>query len=173
MPLKNAEVRFYFDADILGLAHTVCALRPDCTYPGDPGRKIKRQMRAACSIQDPAMKDRDWIPVVASSGWVAITRDADIQSHLSLLQLVQEYQLRLVTLTGPDAGTPWSQLGIIVPHWHRIEALADRVGPVVVAATKSSFREIDIEDAIERIRTGRERQRRQRASHPSEQPGLF
>ena len=69
--------------------------------------ELKRQVRGPCVIQDTSTKDRDWIPVVASSGWVAITRDADIQSHLSLLQLVKQYQLRLVTLTGADAGAPW------------------------------------------------------------------
>jgi hypothetical protein len=172
VPLKNAEVRFYFDADILGLAHVVCGLRPECTYPGDPGRKIKRQIRSECAIA-PGAKDREWIPVVASLGWVAITRDRDIQSHLSLLQLVQEYQLRMVTLTGPDAGTPWSQLGIVVPQWHRIEALAERTGPIVVAATRTSFREVDIDRAIERIRVGRERRRRQPASQTSDGPHLF
>jgi hypothetical protein len=170
--LKNAEVGFYFDADSLGLAHVVCALRPDCTYPGDPGRKIKRQIRSACAIQ-PDAKDREWIPVVASLGWVAITRDKDIQSHLSLLQLVKEYQLRMVTLTGPDAGTPWSQLGIIVPQWHRIEALAERTGPIVVAATRTSFREIDIDEAIERIRVGRERRRRRPTAQTGDGLQLF
>lgn len=172
MALKSAEVRFYFDADILGLAHTVCALRPDCTYPGDPGRKIKRQLRGKCVIEDPSTKDRDWIPAVARLGWVAITRDRDIQSHLSLLQLVKEYELRLVTLTGPDAGTPWSQLGIVVPHWHRIDALAERTGPIVVAATRTGFREVDIDHAIDRIREGRERRRRPQ-KRSSEGPHLF
>lgn len=93
--MKNASVRFYFDADILGLAHIVCSLRPDCTFPGDPGRTIKRQARPPCEIAQGA-KDSDWIPAVAERGWLAITRDANIQSHLSLLQLVQEHRLRLV-----------------------------------------------------------------------------
>jgi hypothetical protein len=35
-PTKPATVRFYFDADVLGLAKTV-ALRSDVTYPGDTG----------------------------------------------------------------------------------------------------------------------------------------
>ncbi|GEL16931.1 hypothetical protein [Pseudonocardia asaccharolytica] len=35
---KPATVRFYFDADVLGLglAHQIAGLRPDATYPGDP-----------------------------------------------------------------------------------------------------------------------------------------
>ncbi len=32
--MKLATVRFYFDADILGLAKVVGMLRPDVTYPG-------------------------------------------------------------------------------------------------------------------------------------------
>lgn len=31
--MKPAEVRFYFDADILGLGKLISGLRPDCTYP--------------------------------------------------------------------------------------------------------------------------------------------
>jgi hypothetical protein len=30
-------VRFYFDADVLGLAKVMVQLRSDVTYPGDPG----------------------------------------------------------------------------------------------------------------------------------------
>jgi hypothetical protein len=32
--VKSAEIRFYIDADILGLAHVLIGLRPDVTYPG-------------------------------------------------------------------------------------------------------------------------------------------
>jgi hypothetical protein len=40
---KPATIRFYFDADVLGLAHVVAGLRSDATYPGDPGAVIKRR----------------------------------------------------------------------------------------------------------------------------------
>ncbi|OBJ49546.1 hypothetical protein A9W95_25620 [Mycobacterium sp. 1423905.2] len=169
--MKDAEVRFYFDADILGLAHVVCALRPDCTFPGDKGKKIKRHIRGECIVRETKTPDREWIPIVASRGWVAITRDADIQNHLSLLQLVQEFQLRLVTLTGSDAGTPSRQLGIVIPQWRNIESLVDRHGPLIIAATRTGFRHVDIEKAIEGIRSGRERRRGPRQT--STDPRLF
>ncbi|RFZ51504.1 hypothetical protein MSS2_03465 [Mycobacterium marinum] len=171
MTVKDAEVRFYFDADILGLAHVVCSLRPDCTYPGDKGKKIKRHIRGECVIREPKTADREWIPIVATRGWVAITRDGDIQNHLSLLQLVKEYQLRLVTLTGADAGTPWRQLGILIPQWRNIESLVDREGPVVIAATRTGFRNVDIDKAIEKIREGRKARRPRRRHRVGE--GLF
>ena len=36
-PGKPAVVRFYFDADVLGLAKVLVQVRADVTYPGDPG----------------------------------------------------------------------------------------------------------------------------------------
>ena len=36
MSLRAAQVRFYVDADILGLGKILGALRNDVTYPGDP-----------------------------------------------------------------------------------------------------------------------------------------
>ncbi len=94
----EADVHFYFDADILGLAHIVCGLRLDCTYPGDPGLELKRKQRPPCPIASPGTKDRDWIPEVANRGLVAITRDASIQDHVSLMQGVLDSGLRLVTI---------------------------------------------------------------------------
>ena len=41
-----AKVRFYFDADVLGLAKLLVRVRNDMTYPGDPGRGAL-QARAA------------------------------------------------------------------------------------------------------------------------------
>jgi hypothetical protein len=39
---KPAEVSFYFDADVLGLARVLGRLRSDVTFPGDPGDEIVR-----------------------------------------------------------------------------------------------------------------------------------
>lgn len=36
---RPAEVRFYFDADVLGLAKVVARLRNDATYPAIPERR--------------------------------------------------------------------------------------------------------------------------------------
>ena len=36
-PGRPATVRFYIDADILGLAKVLVQVRADVTYPGDPG----------------------------------------------------------------------------------------------------------------------------------------
>lgn len=80
-PPKHAVVRFYFDADLLGLGKLLSPQRADFTYPGDSGGLIKKQVRPPCQVANPATKDLDWIPVVARAGWVIVTRDRRIQDR--------------------------------------------------------------------------------------------
>jgi len=84
--VKLAEVRFYFDADILGLGKMVSGLRPDCTYPGDPGAVIHTRRRPPCSVITPATPDTEWIPRVAAEGLLIITRDSRVQLRYRLRQ---------------------------------------------------------------------------------------
>jgi hypothetical protein len=78
---RSAIVRFYFDADVLGVAKVVAALRYDVTYPGDPGATINKRGRPACPVMTPAVKDEVWLPEVAKRGWLIITRDRHIKDH--------------------------------------------------------------------------------------------
>lgn len=55
---KAAAVRFYFDADVLGLAHQIAGLRPDATYPGDRGGVVLKQQRQPCPITSTAGRIR-------------------------------------------------------------------------------------------------------------------
>jgi hypothetical protein len=84
---------------------------------GDPGVLIKRRQRPACAVETPKAKDLEWIPVVAQRGWVVITRDSNIMDHVSLLELIKEYGLRLIALSPKDGGDPWGQLEIVLCHW--------------------------------------------------------
>ena len=54
-PAKPATVRFYFDADVLGLAKAVVGLRSDSTYPGDPGGVVHKRQRPPCPITSAAV----------------------------------------------------------------------------------------------------------------------
>lgn len=72
-------IRFYFDADFLGVAKILAEVRSEVTYPGDPGgRGADGFDPEACPI-NPGARDVDWIPRVATSGWVVISRDRHIQ----------------------------------------------------------------------------------------------
>jgi hypothetical protein len=100
-PGKPAVVRFYFDADVLGLAKVLVQVRADVTYPGDPGGTLHRRIRPACPITSTAVKDDVWISQVASLGWLIITRDSRIASKRAELAAVRETGARMVALPDP------------------------------------------------------------------------
>jgi len=141
---KPADVRFYFDADVLGLAHVIAGLRSDSTYPGDRGAIIKKRQRTACPITDPGTKDDAWIPQVASLGWLIITRDSHIQRHPGEIAAVRASNARMVALSGGEARGTWQQLEILMRRWRAIEELADQAGPFIYTATRTALKRVDL-----------------------------
>jgi len=101
---KPADVRFYFDQDILGLAHVIAGLRADSTYPGDVGAVIKRRQRPACPVT-PGTKDMVWIPQVTDLGWLIITRDSRIQAHKAEIAAVRDSSAKLVASSAVQPNT--------------------------------------------------------------------
>ena len=128
---KSAAVRFYFDADVLGLAHVIAGLRPDSTYPGDPGGVLHRQLRQPCPITSPGVKDPVWIPLVADLGWLIITRDARIQEHRAEIAAVRDSGARMVALGSREATGTFEQLEILMSQWRAIEACLSQNGPFI------------------------------------------
>ena len=141
---KAADVRFYFDADVLGVAKVIAALRPDTTYPGDPGATVNRRIRPACPVR-PDAKDREWIPRVADLGWLIITRDSRIQHHLAELEAVRESGAKMIALSGKEGNTKWNQLEIVMSSWRRIEAVAEEPGPFIQTATRTGLSRVDLD----------------------------
>ena len=133
---KAADVRFYVDADLLGLAQVLASLRPDVTYPGDPGATVRGRVRPPCPLTTPDLTDDVWIPEVARRGWLAITRDRNIQDRRSYLNLIRDFGGRLVTLSSADARDKWTQLEVVMTQWRRIEALLEEPGPFVYTVTR-------------------------------------
>lgn len=142
--MKSAEVRFYVDADLLGLAKVLAALRSDVTYPGDPGVVIHKRARPACPIADPATPDTEWLPMVASQGWLIISRDHNIRENPAERRAVLESGARMVALAGEDAGDKWHQLELVLRHWRRLEVLASVEGPFIYSATYHRITELDL-----------------------------
>lgn len=141
---RPAQVRFYLDADVLGLAKALAPLRSDLTYPGDPGATVKRRVRSACPITSPAIKDREWIPVVSAAGWLIITRDRRIQDHRAEIEAVRLSGARMVALSGKEAVDTWSQLEVLMSNWRAIEGLLSDPGPFIYTATRTSLRLVDL-----------------------------
>jgi len=137
-------VRFYFDADLLGLAKVLVPLRPDMTYPGDPGGVVHKRERPPCVITDGSTLDEVWIPQVAAQGWVILTRDSRIQDQPAEIGAVRAYGTRMVALAAADAGTVWAQLELFMTQWRRIEACTDEPGPFIYSATRTRFRAVPL-----------------------------
>lgn len=142
---KPATVRFYFDADVLGLAHQIAGLRADATYPGDLGGVVLKRLRPPCPITSPSTKDRDWIPQVTALGWLIITRDARIQEHTAEIAAVRDSGARMVALGSRDARGTFDQLEVFMSRWRAIEACLGEPGPFIYVATRSTFRTVKLD----------------------------
>jgi PIN like domain len=143
-PGKPADVRFYIDADILGLAKVLVHVRPDVTYPGDPGGTLHRRTRPACPITSTAVKDDVWIPQVASMGWLIITRDSRIASNRAEIAAVRNSGARMVALSGPETSSTWAQLEVLCCQWRAIERRTTEPGPFIYSATRTALRPVSL-----------------------------
>ncbi len=143
-PGKPATVRFYFDANVLGLAKIFVQVRADVTYPGDPGGTLHRRTRPACPVTSTAVKDDVWIPQVAALGWLIITRDAKIARNRAELAAVRDSGARMVTLSGPETIGTWEQLEVICCQWQAIERRSVEPGPFIYNATRTALRPVSL-----------------------------
>lgn len=144
-PAKPATVRFYFDADVLGLAKALVGLRNDITYPGDPGGVVHKRERPPCPVTDPATADDVWIPVVASYDWLIVTRDSRIQDHRAEIEAVRENDARMIALAGKEAKGTWDQLEVFMCQWRAIVATLERDGPFIYSATRTRLRPVPLD----------------------------
>ena len=142
---RPAEVRFYVDADLLGLAKILVTVRSDVTYPGDPGGEIFRRLRPCCPITDPSTLDRDWLPRVAAANWLILTRDRKIQSHRAEIAAVRDHGARLITLSSDDAKTKFAQLEIVMCRWRDIEQKLALPGPFIYRATRTQLTVVNLD----------------------------
>ncbi|MFC0533544.1 PIN-like domain-containing protein [Phytohabitans kaempferiae] len=142
--MRPAEVRFYIDADILGLAHVLAGLRDDVTYPGDPGATVRKRIRPPCPIRSPAVPDKDWIGLVAARGWLIITRDGHIQVHTKELAEVREHSAKMVALDTSQAHGTFDQLEIVMCRWRQIVDLYEQPGPFNYVASRTNLRRISL-----------------------------
>jgi hypothetical protein len=130
---RPARVRFYFDADVLGLAKLVANIRPDVTYPGDPGGEVRRRVRPPCVITDPATPDLVWIPQVAREDWSIVSRDRHINAYPAERDAVIAYNAKMFTIASDEKLDTWHQLEILMTRWRDIERLSEQPGPFIYA----------------------------------------
>ena len=140
--MKPAVVRYYFDADILGLAKVVAPLRSDVTYPGARARAVRGRLRPDCVITSADTADTDWIPRVAAEGMAAITRDSQIEQHPAERAAILNAGARVFALNPGQAVTVWAQLELLMRQWRGIERLAQEPGPYMYRVSRSRLRRL-------------------------------
>ena len=145
MSPRAAQVRFYVDADLLGLGKILGGLRNDLTYPGDPGAVIHRRNWAPCPIASPDALDTDWIPEVAARGWLIVTRDSMIIQNRNEISAIRQNNAKMVALNQRDAQTKWGQLEVFMTQWRRIEALAAERGPFKWRVSRTAMTSIPLD----------------------------
>jgi hypothetical protein len=133
-------IRFYVDADLLGVAKILADLRSDVTYPGDSGgRGPDGFERPRCPIQ-PGDKDIDWLPQVARAGWIIISRDRHIQHRPAERATLVDSGARMFRLDARHGLNKWQQLEIIVTQWRRFEEMLELPGPWLYMVTRTTVR---------------------------------
>lgn len=144
-PAKPAIVRYYVDADVLGLAKILIQVTGDVTYPGDPGGPVKGgRVRAPCTITQVDTDDEIWIPETARQGWLIITRDRHIQDHRAEIEAVRSSGARMVNLAGEEAIGTFAQLEVLMSQWRRITSLLEEKGPFIYSLTRTKLRRIEL-----------------------------
>jgi hypothetical protein len=144
-PGRAAQVRFYVDADILGLGKILGDLRNDVTYPGDPGAVARKRHRAPCPIASPDVLDTDWIPDVAARGWLIVTRDSMIIQNRNEITAIRENNAKMAALNQRDAQTKWGQLEVFMTQCRHIEALTAERGPFIWRVSRTAMTPIPLD----------------------------
>jgi PIN like domain len=89
--------------------------------------------------------DTDWIPQVATRGWLIITRDSMISQNRNEITAVQENRAKMVALNQRDAQTKWGQLEVFMTQWRRIEALTEERGPFIWRTSRTAMTPIALD----------------------------
>lgn len=130
-----SDFRFYIDADILGLAKILVQVRDDVTFPGDPGTLL----RAPCPVRETKTLDHVWIPIVASNGWMVITRDRHLLHRPEEIKAVQANKAKVVRLQAREQLNRWLQLEMVMTQWRRLEELVDLPGPFIYRVSRTTL----------------------------------
>jgi len=139
---RPADVRFYIDADTLGLARILVQLRSDVTFPGDPGGTVKRRVRPPCPISRTDTKDVDWIGPVAEQGWVIISRDRSIARRSHERAAIEAAGAKLIAISSSEQLDNWGLLEIVLSQWRWIEARTEESGPFIFSLTRTGHQRL-------------------------------
>jgi hypothetical protein len=109
------DVRFFVDENTIALGKAIAVLRNDTALIGRP---------PIDQLVTVGMLDEEWIPIVASRGWVVLTSDHHLRTRPHEARLALEHGLKCVNLKGVGALTRWAQFVRLAIHWDAVEEFA-------------------------------------------------
>jgi hypothetical protein len=140
-----SKLRWYVDADTLGLAKILVQVRPDVTFPGDDGKRHHQRLDVdPCPVADTSTADEIWIPIVARAGLAIITRDKRIQDRVSEKDTVVASNARMFAITSPEQLDNWGLLEVVVSQWRAMERAAEEPGPYIYSLTRTGLTAINL-----------------------------
>jgi hypothetical protein len=110
--------RWFVDESALGLGKLLARSRGDVVYAG----------HADVPEVPLGTPDIDWMPMVASRGWVAFRRDRRIHTRPVEVRVFAEVGLRTVWLGGKKDMASAAQLELVLRHWDAIERRRAELG---------------------------------------------
>jgi hypothetical protein len=131
-PAPLPDVRFFVDADLLGVGKALAVVRKDVVHPG----------HRRCPEIQPETPDSVWLPIVGNAGWIAISRNKRIRYNPVENRLLRQHGVRAIFLTSRREMTSWDCLVHLVRLWEAIEATVDEAGPWVKALTRTGLADL-------------------------------
>ena len=112
-PPELAQLVYVVDENLLRLGRALIALRNDIACFGQP---------PLAELLPPGAGDTEWIPIVGSRGWIAITSDKRLRTRPAEARLAIEHRLKVVHLHGGVGHrSAWQQAERLISRWSAIE----------------------------------------------------
>jgi hypothetical protein len=89
--------------------------------------------------------DTDWIPEVAASGGLIVTRDSRITQNPNEIAAIRENNAKMAALNQRDAQTKWGQLEVFMTQCRRIEELTSERGPFIWRVSRTAMTPIPLD----------------------------
>lgn len=135
-PPEDPEVLVFFvDANLLGVAKSLEAVRNDILYPG----------HTSCPTIVPATPDSKWLAEAGRRQWIVILRDKRVRSRSREREALLQHGLRTFCLTGSGNASSWDSLRLLAIHWPDIERVArESPGPFIYSVTREGVKPLTL-----------------------------
>lgn len=135
-PRKLADVRWYVDEDLIGFGNAMMWARTDTVTCG---------AAVVADVLPRRIPDTEWIPLVATRGWIAITGNRRIRESPVEAPVAQAAAARIVCVHDKrGALSTWDKLVQLARWWNQVVLFTEAhpTGPWWLSVTPSGVGEL-------------------------------